>query len=146
MCIIPAEPIDRRLAAAGPFTGDTHSFQSCGQRSTPLSKHLAPDDRGNLLQRGSYKTVSGCINGQFVEATIHFSPIKQSMSFGIQKVYVPPNASEDRLSRLIAETQVPPDTSFHFMRQDFGNQVRDIVGIVFHGNLFTVDILNRSDA
>ena len=76
ICIVPAEAINGNLATAWALPGYAHTPQACGQRPASVGQCLTANYFGDFLQGCSDKTVSGSIDGQFVEAASYLSSIK----------------------------------------------------------------------
>jgi hypothetical protein len=60
-------------------------------------------------------------------------------TFGGQEFYVAPNPAQYRFAVTIAEAQIPHESTFHRANQEFRDEVRDVVRVLFYGDLPTTE-------
>ena len=100
-----------------------------------MGKVFALHHPGDRFQGRADEAIAWRIDGQIIESASHQATLQQLMTLGLQDVDSPAHPVEHRISRSIAEIEPPTLPLLHRVGQDLGNEVRQIVRVLFQPDL-----------
>ena len=111
-----------------------------------MSDVLPAHDSADRLQRSPDESIARRVDGQLVEAAGDQASRQQLMPLGLQYIDAPAHTIQDRLASAVALAEVASLPLLDRARQDFSNQIWQLVGAVLESNLPDSRVRNRSDA
>ena len=128
--VVAPDVIGPHLGRRRPNTGDPHRLECVRQPPAPVSDCRLRCESGDRLQSRPNEAIPGRVDRQLVEAARHSAAREELAAHRREDVDAPAHATDDGMPSPVAEAELAALPLLDGVRQDFGDEVRQLVGNV----------------